>query len=453
MINPVFWISVFFSLAASVYSLFDWKKGLIVFFLYIQVAGVLKRLMVWMGGVSNLEYNVYVGLEFVLLLSVVAGLLLSRTKDRAFFDKFATYWVVALTIVILFSIIRSVYPLRDAVTVSLLNYVPIVAIFCGEAADKGLMDKLKKMWVATAPVHALYEIEQFFAGPFAFEKYFLETKNSLSGAVAAGFYRGIPLYDNAEVLYIHFAIALVVILTNRRSFAGYLTIALILTATVMTGNRGGILIIFFAALLMKVYGSKLPYREALSLGLFLGVLFGLDLFGGILLSYVNNLIQINVGNSSFAERLGTLGTLVPRIVGRENALQNLTLLGLGFGTSGLSMAVLVNKGMNYTQVNRELYAHDLFGGILLDFGVVGAVVFFSLVFRVLREAARDRAAASESAIVISSILVSVMLGGSYTLARSGFLVWFFAGNVLRKRKQGMISSATAHRNSLRKRAL
>lgn len=381
---------------------------------------------------NDWSYNLLVGFPFILFFSVLVGMWLQKPSSPRSIDKFSKIWVFGLLFLLGSSILKSQYSLSDSILAVTLQFFPVFILFCGERIASVSFSRFINMWIVTAPVHAIYEIYQFFFGPFGFETQFIGTKNSVVGAVEGNFYRGIPLYDNAEVLYVHFALVVAFIWLHRRNVRGYFLIVLILVATLLMGNRGGVIEVLIAISFAVVLGSNYPAKKVVVVGLLLLGLLSLSIFGVVAMQYVTELPEMNLGNSSFAERLGALGTIGDRIIGRENAAENLTLFGMGFGTSGLSMSVLSNKGLNFELMNHSIYAHDIIGELILDLGIVGALLFVFLFFKVLSNALTFNALSSIGGAVLASFFVSSLLGSSYTLGRAGFLVFFLAGHVLSK---------------------
>lgn len=442
MLNPVFWCVILVTLIFSFYSLSNWKLGLLIFFIYTQFFGIVKRIILFIG-LDNFAYNVLVVAQYIFLLSIIIGSV-TNSSNKIKTNGRSAVWISFFTLILLISILISPYGLGISVTIGIIQYFPVFIILVGQYLEPRQIDDLKNMLIKTAPIHALYQVYQSFFGPFGFELSFVDTKYSMTNAVDGDFIRGIPLYDSVDPLYLHFALVFLLLLKGRKNLFSYANMFLIVLALILIGNRSGLIILFFSVLVWFILEWETPRKKIILATLTIVTVSSLSIFGYLLLDFIRSVESINISQSDLGARLGSLGTYTERIIGRQNASDHLSLFGMGIGSSGLAASTLANKGLDYEAANSDIYAHDLVGEVMLDFGIVGLVLFAALVWTLFKYSINNREDAPFLALVLASILASSMLGGSFTYGRAGYFVFLFAGYLLNKihtrRSMGVIPS-------------
>ncbi len=419
MLNPIFWLISIFVFYIIMISLTKWEKGILFFFFYIQFAGFFKRIMLSMGYVNNVLYNFFVGYQYLILFSLIVGAIIFKNRNNLKSNSFISMWVIVFILLLIISSFLSPYSLNDVIFVSILHYFPLFILLPSQFLSKEYLNKLLSLWYYTAPIHIFYQIFQYFHGPFSFELNFLLTKSSLSHSFDSSFVRGIPLYDNVEPLYLHLTIVAVLILSKRKTIVSFVYLFLLLLSVVQTGNRGGVLIVVGGMLLFTYLKTQLPFRKSLVLFSSVFIIFSLNFFSDFLW-HITQLGSINLGNSDFFRRLGTLGTFSDRLMGRQIAFEHISLFGHGFGTSGFAMNTLRNKGLDATLYDRSIFAHDLIGEIILDFGIIGLFVFMILLWKIYKKLNTKYFFYS---VITSSFLISSLIGSSLTFGRSAYFVF------------------------------
>jgi len=431
MLNPVFLLLILLSLFFSFYSISNWKLGLLVFFIYTQFFGILKRLILFIG-LNNFSYNLLVVSQYVFLLSIIVGAIRSKNKIKS--NGRVPFWFASFSCVLLISILISPFGLGIAIPLAVIQYFPIFIIIVGQFLEEKQVADLKSLLMKTAPIHAVYQIYQFFFGPFGFELAFAETKSSITNFAEGDFVRGIPLYDSVDPLYIHFGLVFLLLLKAKKNAFSYANMLLIIIALVLIGNRSGLIILFMGVFVWCLLEWKIPKRKLILSSFILLIVASLNIFGYLLMDVITNIESLNISRSDFGARLGSLGTYSDRIIGRQKASQNITFFGKGLGSSGLAAATLANKGFDYDTSARDLFAHDLVGEIILDLGIAGLLVFALLIWSLIKYCTYNREDSPFLAMILSSFLASSLLGGSFTYGRAGYFVFLFAGFLLNKRK-------------------
>jgi hypothetical protein len=430
MLNPLFWIALIITIGLCYTSLVNWKLGLILFFIYIQFFGIVKRIILFIS-LDNLFYNLLVGLQYVFMVCIIVGMIGDRHKWENS-SRYTGNWVLFLTLVLFISISFSSLGLGTAVMLAVIQYFPVYIIMVGPRLEGKLLNDLKKILIKMAPVHALYQIIQFIWGPFAYDLDFVEGKSSVTDAFEGDFMRGVPLYDSADPLYLHFAIVFVILLKGKKTAASWLNMSLIITSLILMGNRSGLILLALAVFIWKIIEWKSANKKIV-LGVFIFLtLATLNIFSYLLLDVIDTLGALQLGQSDLASRWGQLGTFTDRIVGRKIATDNITLFGMGLGSSGLGASTLANKGVGYDGGMNDIHAHDLLGEIILDFGIVGVIIFAALIWKVYKNSISINEDSPFLAVILASILASSLLGGSFTYGRAGYFVFLFAGYLLRK---------------------
>lgn len=432
MPNPIFLVTILLTLVCSFYSLTNWKLGLLVFFVYTQFFGIIKRIILSLG-LDNFSYNVLVVSQYIFLLSIIMGVLRDPSKPVKSNGR-VRVWVMLFLLALFISILISPYGLGISLSLSVIQYFPIFIIIIGQYLEPRQIEDLKTLFIRTAPIHALYQIYQFFFGPFGFELSFIDTKYSVITAFQDDFMRGIPLYDSVDPLYLHFALVFLLLLKGRKNFYSYLNMFLIIIALIVIGNRSGLILLFLATFIWLLLEWKIPRRKFVLAAFTLLIVTSLNIFGYLLLDVIRSVESINISQSDFGARLGSLGTYTERIIGRQKASDHLTVFGMGLGSSGLAVSTLANKGLNYEASNNDFYAHDLVGEIMLDFGIVGLVLFSVLIWNLLKYSINIRDDTPFLAMILSSFLTSSLLGGSFTYGRAGYFVFLFVGYLFNKIK-------------------
>lgn len=432
MLNPVFLLLILLSLFFSFYSLSNWKLGLLVFFIYTQFFGIVKRLILFIG-LDNFSYNLLVVSQYVFLLSIIVGTLRS-SKGRKNSNGRVPFWLLLFSCVLFISILISPFGLGIAIPLAVIQYFSIFIIIVGQFLEERQVEDLKSLLIKTAPIHAVYQIYQFFFGPFGFELAFAETKSAIINFAEGDFVRGIPLYDSVDPLYIHFGFVFLLLLKGKKNIFSYINMLLIITALVMIGNRSGLIILFMGIFVWCLLEWKIPKKKLVLSSFILLIAASLNIFGYLLMDVITNVESLNIGQSDFDTRLGSIGTYADRIIGRQKASENITVFGKGLGSSGLAASTLANKGFDYDASATDLFAHDLVGEIVLDLGIAGLFVFAFLVWSLIKHCTYNRDDSPFLAIILSSFLASSLLGGSFTYGRAGYFVFLFAGFLLNQQQ-------------------
>jgi hypothetical protein len=433
-VNIFFIIYTFGFLFLAIYSLFNWEMALYIFFVLIQFTGFLKR-FIFQFGMTNFEYNFLVAVQYVFILVLISVCLKENFKCKLS-NNFFIFWLVVMMLLFFLSIVFSPFGLFVSMSLFMLQYFSIFFLIPGFFLSKSYLFKILKMLVYTAPIHAVYEIQQFLFGPFNFEINFMNNKSAIIDSGQGDFFRGIPLYDNVEPLYIHYCICILFILSFKQlSFKNIFLISIIFIAVILMGNRSGILLLLLGLLIWLFLKAKFINKKIILFVFSLIMLASLNVFSYLFYDLIDDIgYNFNVGDTDFSQRLGTLGTFSDRIIGRQNAFDNLSILGLGMGSSGLGLSVLANKGLGFSKVNHSLFAHDLIGELLLDIGIIGALVFVSIFFYIIYYFKYDSLNNIFMATVLSSLLLGSLLGGSLTYGRAGFYVFFFLGILFQLKK-------------------
>ena len=127
--------------------------------------------------------------------------------------------------------------------------------------------------------------------------------------------------------------------------------------------------------------------------------------------------------------MGTLGTYSDRLVGRKLATENMNLLGHGLGESGLITAVFENKyevseaGADFR--DHFIWAHDLIGEILIDFGLFGTAFLLLMYFKVIVDFTNNYLFGL--VIALSFFLVSCLIGSSLFWGRTAYFIFLILG--------------------------
>ncbi len=411
------------------------EKGLMSFLFYLQIAGVLKRLITFYepGIIQLVGYNFIVGLQYVLFSCILFSSIRKDAFERLTSRGIAFFFVMLSLVVI--SFYNSRLTLLFATLLFVLNFFPMFSYYIGKAISRTSFGKILTFLFYTSFIHIGYCLLQFFIGPFAFEVVFLETKSALLDVSTGEFFRSVPLYDNIEPLYVHFLVVF--------SFAGsrgnrfklnfrnrILYRLAIFAAIFVMGNRSGLILLIFVVLFE--YFHHLFKRRVFLLAFVVSVILSLNVFYATLFSFIDeNAIEL-FSDSDFSKRLGTLGTYSDRLVGRKNATEHLNLLGHGLGSSGLITSVFENKFEGHKDIkDPNLWAHDLVGEMMIDFGLIGSLF---LLYYIIRNVVRlNDAEETCFRIVLSLFLVSCLIGSSLFLGRSAYLLFLVIGFGIKSR--------------------
>ncbi len=432
MLNPVFLVVILLTLIFSFYSLSNWKLGLIVFFGYMQFFGILKRIILFIG-LDNTLYNILVVSQYIFLLSIILGAVRDPNKSKKPSDK-VRLWVILFTLMLLISMVISPFGVGISVSLGVIQYFPLFIIIVGQFLDTRQVDDIKALLIKTSPIHALYQIYQFLFGPFSFELSFIDTKSSVTNFSEGDFIRGIPLYDSVDPLYLHFTLVFLFLLKGRKSFLSITNMTLILVALILIGNRSGLVILLLGVFIWLLLEWKIPQRKFILTSFIIVIVSTLNIFGFLLMDVITSLEAISISQSDLGTRWGSLGTYSDRIIGRQKASENVTLFGKGIGSSGLAASTLSNKGLSYESTTSDLFAHDLVGELILDFGIVGLLIFAFLIWSLIKYSLDNKTDTPFLAMILGSFLASSLLGGSFTYGRAGYFVFLFAGFLLNKQK-------------------
>jgi len=434
-VNPLYLIVMAIVTWGCFTSLRNWKRGLLWFFLYLQFAGFLKRLIYGLAPIANFQYNLLVGSQLIWFLCCCAGALLVLPPPRL--TKWSRVWLVVFGLQFLVSVTISFLPATACLTVGLLQYTPLLGLLIGQRIDNALLNRFYSLLVNTLPFHLAHQVYQFIWGPFGFERKFMLERSSLAAFNAGDFTRYIPLYDSAEPLTIHLAIAAIV-LAGRRGSLPKLLVTGILTAALMSGMRSVFsavsLALFFRWLICSTMRRRWKWTFVLGTSTF-SALF-LTIFSAQLARIIDYAVDMDLkpSTSAFIARLGTIGTYSDRVLGRMNAFEHLSLFGHGYGASRVTAGVLKNKGFDEaTGSASETFAHDLIGEWVLDFGLIGLIMLVYLFVHTLFPIVTRTQYAVPSAVVLGMFNTAVLLGSQLIFGRSGFFVFLLMGYLIAQR--------------------
>jgi hypothetical protein len=454
MPNPVFIIVFIFIICFSIISLSDYFRGLKVFFVYLMVAGFLKRFMNLFGTPSGLEYSVFVGFSLILLSSVIVGFILRKqtSEKTTVLKKQPVIWYlyVVMLVLLFVGIFRSPLPLIASFVTFLVPYYWMLAFPIGFGLKKDQVIQVIRLFVITAIPISLYGLFQFFHGPFQFELSSAETFSALTNWEQGTFRRGTPTYDSFEPQAVHLVTAFMFADWRPLQLPMYVAPVvriLVLVALVVSGNRGGLLLLASALVLYFAYRlkvSRLRLRSSLVIGLltvfFVALNFLYVPFQDIL-EETGPVFASGFG-TDFQDRLGAIYTISARLDGRLNALENLSLLGVGTGYNYATGTIRNKPGFSKAEsylpgstVGAGAWSHDLLGELIIEQGIVGLAVFLALCFTYVRRTTSvvpsdhvdAKLLAGLSAIFLSAIATGAVLGGAYFWNRQGAFLWMMAG--------------------------
>lgn len=453
MPNPVF-IIVLVSIGYwSIFSMSDYFRGLKAFFVYLMVAGFLKRFMNVFWIPSGLEYSVFVGFSLILFSGVMVGFIVRKhtlNKTLVLQNRpMIWYLYLILFVLLIVGIFRSPLPLTASIVTFLVPFYWMLAFPIGFALGKEEVTQLIRLFVITAIPISLYGLFQFFHGPFQFEISSVDRFSAVSDWETGSFRRGTPTYDSFEPQAIHLVTAFLFAgwrpLRLRKYVAPVVRI-LVLVALVVSGNRGGLLLLASALVLYLAYRLKVSrwrLRSSLVIGLltvfFVALNFLYVPFQDILEE--TGPVFASGSRTDFQERLGTIYTISARLDGRLNAMENLSLFGMGTGYNYATGTILNKPGFDEAEshlpgstVGAGAWSHDLLGELIIEQGIVGLAVFLALCFTYVRRTTSvvpsdhvdAKLLAGLSAIFLSAIATAAVLGGSYFWNRQGAFLWIIA---------------------------
>lgn len=453
MPNPIFIIVLVIVIYLSLVSFFDYFRGLKSFFSYLMVAGFLKRLMSAFGQPSGLEYSLFVGFSLVLFSSVLLGFIFRRpAPDNPLLSpRHRTVWILYFTLLLLLAIglFRSPFPLTGSVATFVVAFSWMIAFPMGFELKRKQVIEVIRLFVITAVPISLYGLFQFFHGPFWFEMSSVDQFSAVSDWETGSFRRGTPTYDSFEPQAVHLVTAF--LFAGWRplrlpKWGGTLLRILILMALVVSGNRGGLLLLTFAFILYLVYRLRVDMTQLKSS---LAMAFLVVCIGTLNLLYVpfqdfadevGPVLGAGSGDD-FRERLGAVYTMSARMVGRQNAIEHASLFGVGTGYNYAAGTIRNKPGFTESEwylpgsAEGGLWSHDLIGEMLIDLGLLGVAVFLILCLTYIRRTASKAPSDDEdakllaglSAIFLSAFATAAILGGSYFWNRQGAFLWMMAG--------------------------
>lgn len=409
-------------------------SGLIYFLFYLQFSGFFKRLLLYFepGVIQVVGYNFIVGIQYLLFSCILASSIRKDALNR--FTKASIFFSIGITFLFLISVGQSRFSIELCLILLVLNFYPMASYYIGKAISPETFQRVLKFLFFTSFIHVFYCLYQFFFGPFAFEMFFLEDKSSLVDVSTGDFFRSVPLYDNIEPLYVHFLVVFTFASPAGNLFGlsrqkAWVYRFLIFLAIFVMGNRSGLMLLGFV-LLFDFYKNALTKKWVLYAGVFF-IIVSLNIFYKALFSVIDDTTIELVSNSDFSNRLGTLGTFSDRLVGRKNATEQANLLGHGLGSSGLITAVFENKYNSVPNTgadfkNHSIWAHDLIGEMLIDFGLLGVAFFLFFILRNIYFLKQIDEASFQ--IVLSLFLVSCLIGSSLFIGRSAYLLFLIMGH-------------------------
>lgn len=413
-------------------------SGIIYFLFYLQFSGFLKRLLLYFepGVIQIVGYNFIVGIQYLLFSCILVSSIRKDALNRI--TKSSIFFSVGITFLFLVSISQSRFSIGLCLILLVLNFFPMLSFYIGKAISAETFQRILKFLFFTSFIHVFYCFYQFFFGPFAFEMFFLEDKSSLVDVSTGDFFRSVPLYDNIEPLYVHFLVVFAFASPAGNPFSlskksAWIYRFLIFLAILVMGNRSGLMLLGFV-LLFEIYKNTLARKAVFYTGVFF-IIISLNIFYKALFSVIDDTTIELVSNSDFSTRLGTLGTFSDRLVGRKNATEQANLLGHGLGSSGLITAVFENKYNSVPNTgadfkNHFIWAHDLIGEMLIDFGLLGTAFFLFFILRNTYSIKENNEASFQ--IVLSLFLVSCLIGSSLFIGRSAYLLFLIMGHHIKR---------------------
>ena len=449
MPNPIFIIVALFILWSASKSLYNYFWGLKALFAYLAVAGFLKRAMFIFGIPSGFEYTVFVGFPLILFVSLLFGSFSQRNyaKERKTNDnrigKFKLLYIV-FVLLLFVGLFRNPLPLQVSLVPFLTSVFWLLSFPIGLKLKEKQISELIHFFVWSSIPIALHGIFQFFYGPFGFELDSVKTVSSVSEWGTGTFFRTIPLYDSFESEAIHMVIAFLFARTSSKNLSvptAFFVRLLVIVTLIVSGNRGGFVLLFIAILFLFIYKYKhltIRLRSFILTATFMVLIFLLTIFYIPFSETISAVANLSSGGTDFAMRLGTLNTFFDRLVGRQNAINNLSLFGVG---TGYQNAHLVLNKQGFENVNIDfikesgVWAHDLLGETMIEQGIIGAIILGAMFWLFIQLTSKSATAIGQhrnflyglSAIFLSAAATGSILGGSYFWGRHSVFLWIAAG--------------------------
>jgi O-antigen ligase len=250
---------------------------------------------------------------------------------------------------------------------------------------------------------------------------------------------GLPSIGDGNLLSIHIVpiiiLASVIILTSiKRKFLILLPLAFATNLLFLTGSRGGLVGLVAAGLVLVWYTPreiKLKVYKWASIALILGIGFA----GPVLIERiqkVTNADETSEIDKSAYSRFVIIGS-------QWEMFKDYPLLGFGHrGTLLLSPLYVPDEYMTQTEVGGRRASHNIIMAILVDHGLIGAALFFCLMFLSLKKLKNVNKNYSKASIPslfmlgsgagLVGVLVSSQFSNSKVLEISLWLVAFIIIN-------------------------
>ena len=231
---------------------------------------------------------------------------------------------------------------------------------------------------------------------------------------------GLPGIEDGNLLAIHLIpviiMASVIILTDlKKKFLIFLPLAFAANLLFMSGSRGGLAGLFVAGLFFIWFSPK-EKKQLVRRWAVVAALLGSALTGPLIIDRVNKVIKADevekVDKSAYSR--------VVIIKGQWEMFKDYPVMGYGHrGTLILSPIYISQEFMTKTAIGGRRASHNITMSFLVDHGILGAGIFFTLILTALAKVKLVRTAFSENQIS-SLVLLGATSGLFGLMAASQF---------------------------------
>jgi O-antigen ligase len=367
--NPMLWIAIgyMFLFIVRPFEIWIWLGELHIERLYM--IGALICLILWHRRglvLHKITYTIIIFLA-VLYLSAFTAFRTDSALDMA--------WEYSKLVVFYFVMVMAVRDEKDFRTL-LIAFIAIMGFYIG-----------KSLW------------EFYFHGRY-------EYRQGIKRLIGIDSTSGDPNTFASTILYsLPFAMALFKVEMNKRIRLGLVFYFLMsIYAIILTGSRAGMLCLLFLLLILLVQS-----RRKIMLGI------RIALFVLLLFLVMPNMYQARF-KTIFIEDMNPVATVSgkARIAGLEmgfRLFEMRPILGWGAGNFMHARNFLNLKGDIY----KEEQAHNLYGQIAADLGIIGIVTFFLFVFTVLLTKRKIRIRLERAGIKKNNLIYAVASACSVTV--------------------------------------
>lgn len=231
---------------------------------------------------------------------------------------------------------------------------------------------------------------------------------------------GLPGIEDGNLLAIHLIpviiMASVIILTDlKKKFLIFLPLAFAANLLFMSGSRGGLAGLFVAGLFFIWFSPK-EKKQLVRRWAVVAALLGSALTGPLIIDRVNKVIKADevekVDKSAYSR--------VVIIKGQWEMFKDYPVMGYGHrGTLILSPIYISQEFMTKTAIGGRRASHNITMSFLVDHGILGSGIFFTLILTALAKVKLVRTAFSENQIS-SLVLLGATSGLFGLMAASQF---------------------------------